>query len=86
MARKYTKQDDAGTIPARKRDLLIVKIVDWSDDKPDNCRAFDVEVYVNGVFDPDRSIVYEYGRGEMTKKQALACAIEKAKNEVWVQE
>ena len=74
---------DATTTPLRPRDLLVVKIVDWSDDGADNCQAYDVEVYIVGKFDNARSDVYEFGKAAgRTKKEALKMAIDRANAEV----
>jgi len=67
-------------IPIRKRDLLIIKIADWSKDKDEP--AIDLEVYKNGKFDSKLSAVYgignEYGYQSPTKRLALTAATNKA--------
>lgn len=50
------------TIPARPRDILIIKIVDWSDDNDES--AIDVEVYVNGQFVFEKSRVFPIKKGK----------------------
>lgn len=60
--------------PLRHRDLLVIKIVDWSDD-PDDCEpAIDVEVYINGEFDSEESKIFQIPSGENKDK-----ALEKAR-------
>lgn len=74
---------DATTTPLRPRDMLVIKLVNWTDDGADNCQAYDVEVYINGKFDNARSDVFEFGKSAgVTKKDALKLALEKVVGEV----
>lgn len=59
------------TIDCRKRDL-IVRIADWSRDRDEP--AFDVEVYVGGVYDFNESLSFtkrEYGTLRVAKAAAI---------------
>ena len=57
--------------PLRKKDLAVVKIVDWSKDKDEP--AIDVEVYINGLFDIEQSKVFSIS-GNVDKYRALELA------------
>ena len=64
------------SIEARKRDL-IVRIADWSRDKDEP--AFDVEVYIGGVYDWNQSKSFtkrKYGTMKEAKKAAVAFSSE----------
>lgn len=60
------------SIKCRKRDL-VVRIADWSNDKDEP--AFDVEVYIGGVYDFNESKTFAKSMlGTMAKCQAEAKA------------
>lgn len=62
------------SVECRKRDLVI-RIADWSDDKEEP--AYDVEVYIGGVYDFNESksaTVFEYGDLEKAKAVAIEYA------------
>jgi len=62
------------TVEARKRDLVI-RISDWSRDKSEP--AFDVEVYIGGVYDWNESETLtfrKYGTKAESKRAAVAFA------------
>lgn len=64
-------RNEVKSVECRKRDLVI-RIADWTRDKDEP--AFDVEVYIGGVYDWNESkafTVYEY----KTKRQAKAAAV-----------
>ena len=66
------------SIECRKRDLVI-RIADWTRDKDEP--AYDVEIYVNGVYDWNESescTFHKHG----TKKAAKLAAIEFAQQKV----
>lgn len=67
------------TTPLRNRDILVIKIVDWSDDRPQDEPAIDVEVYLNGEFDSEQSKVFSI-EGEVDKFRALELARSYATN------
>jgi hypothetical protein len=61
-------------VEARKRDLVI-RIADWSRDKSEP--AFDVEVYIGGVYDWNASescTFYQHGSKARAKAAAIAFA------------
>jgi hypothetical protein len=67
------------TIEARKRDLIF-RITDWTKDKEEP--AYDVEVYIGGVYDYDESkscTFHEYGNKRKAKLAAIEFASEKIK-------
>ncbi len=61
------------TTPLRDRDILVIKIVDWSDDPKDCEPAIDVEVYLNGEFDIDKSKIFSINE-KLDKFRALELA------------
>ena len=66
------------SVKTRKRDL-VVRIADWSRDRDEP--AFDIEVYIGGVYDWHKSktcTFWQYG----TRKAAKAAAIEFAQNQI----
>ncbi len=68
------------SVKTRKRDLVI-RIANWSRDKSEP--AFDVEVYIGGVYDYHESYTatkYEHG----TLKKAKAAAIKFAQDKIAV--
>lgn len=60
------------SIECRKRDLVL-RITDWTRDKHEP--AYDVEVYVGGVYDWNLSETFTTRNGGRTKKQARAEAV-----------
>ncbi len=59
---------------ARKHDLLV-RIADWMKDKDEP--AYDVEVYIGGVYDWNESqtfTMWEYKSHDVCKAQAIAFA------------
>ena len=73
MAKKTNFLKENKYIEARKRDMLIIRIVDWSDDKPTDEPAIDVEVYADGEFQFDDSKVFSIS-GDITKARAVSLA------------
>ena len=69
---------EAKTVECRERDL-VVRITDWLDDKDEP--AYDVEVYIGGVYDWNESKSFTLWSG-LTKAQAKARAIEYAHNQI----
>jgi hypothetical protein len=69
---------NVASVDCRKRDL-IVRITNWMDDKEEP--AYDVEVYIGGVFDWTESESFTLFSG-LTKKQAKAKAIEYANSQI----
>jgi hypothetical protein len=66
------------SVECRKRDL-VVRITNWLSDKDEP--AFDVEVYVGGVYDWNKSksfILY----GGLTRKQAKTAAVKFAGEQI----
>lgn len=62
------------SVECRKRDL-VVRIADWSRDKDEP--AFDVEVYVGGVYDWNLSTSetkYKHGSMRVAKREAIKAA------------
>lgn len=62
------------TVETRKRDLVI-RISDWTRDRDEP--AFDVEVYIGGVYDFNESkslTFHEHGTKDRAKAQAVAYA------------
>jgi len=53
-------------VEARKRDLLV-RIADWTKDKDEP--AFDVEVYIGGVYDWNESESFSTRKGKKAAKQ-----------------
>jgi hypothetical protein len=66
------------TVDCRARDL-IVRITDWMDDEDEP--AFDVEVYVGGVYDWNLSTSFTLSSG-LTKKQCRASAVDFAARQI----
>jgi hypothetical protein len=60
------------SIETRKRDLVI-RISDWTRDRDEP--AYDVEVYVGGVYDGVASTQYLTKNARTSKKQAKAQAV-----------
>jgi hypothetical protein len=61
------------SVEARKRDLVI-RVSDWTRDRDEP--AYDVEVFIGGVYDWNESechTLYEYG-GDASKAKAAAIA------------
>jgi hypothetical protein len=58
-------------IEARKRDL-IVRITDWTKDKDEP--AWDVEVYIGGIYDWNESQSFSTKRDKPAKKKAIEYA------------
>lgn len=58
------------TVECRKRDLVL-RITDWIDDKDEP--AFDVEVYVGGVYDWNQSKSFTRWNGDDPLKTANDC-------------
>ena len=67
------------SVEARKRDLII-RITDWTDDEDEP--AFDVEVYVGGVYDWNLSHVFATKSCGRTKDRARKLAVEFASNRI----
>lgn len=68
------------SIECRKRDLII-RIADWTRQSPNTGEpAYDVEVYVGGVYDFNLS--KSFTLREQTKAQAKAGAIAFAKSQI----
>ena len=68
------------SVECRKRDL-VVRIADWSRDKDEP--AFDVEVYIGGVYDWEQSESFtfrKYGTRKAAAKAATEFAAEQIKN------
>ena len=64
------------TISCRKQDFII-RIADWSKDEDEP--AYDVEVYIGGVYDWDQSkscTKFEYGTMHKAKQAAILFAQE----------
>jgi hypothetical protein len=57
-------------IPNRKKDIIVIKIVDWWNDKDEP--AIDLEVYEHGVFDPKKSTIYSFN--DYSKPEAIEMA------------
>ncbi len=55
------------SVECRKRDL-VVRITDWTRDKDEP--AFDVEIYVGGVYDFNLSAVFSTKDGKEAARQA----------------
>ena len=69
------------TVECRKRDL-VVRISDWTRQSPDSGEpAYDVEVYIGGVYDYNESKVFALSSG-LTKRQAKAAAIQFAQAQI----
>ena len=66
------------SVDCRKRDL-VVRITDWLDDKDEP--AYDVEVYLGGVYDWNESKVFALSHG-FTKEQAKTQAIVYAQSQI----
>lgn len=49
--------------PLRNRDMMVIKIVDFTDDPSDGEPAYDVEVYINGKFVFEKSDVFPIIKG-----------------------
>ena len=65
----------APSVECRKRDLVI-RIADWTRQSPDTGEpAFDVEVYVGGVYDSTQSRTFCTASAGKTKAQAKAEAV-----------
>ena len=63
------------SVECRKRDLVI-RIADWTRQSPDTGEpAFDVEVYIGGVYDHTKSRTFCTANAGRTKAQAKAEAI-----------
>lgn len=60
------------SVECRKRDLVI-RIADWTRDKDEP--AYDVETYIGGVYDFNRSAIFTTKSAGKTKKQAKEAAI-----------
>ena len=69
------------TIEARKRDLII-RIADWTKDRTEP--AYDVEVYIGGVYDWTESKTFTTINADppRTKQQARQQAIAFAKSQI----
>jgi len=70
--------EKVGSIECRKRDLII-RIADWTRTKEEP--AFDVEVYVGGVYDWNLSKTFSMSEGA-TKQQAKQGAIAFAQKKI----
>ncbi len=68
----YNAKNEKKT-PLRDRDILTLKIVDWSDDEKEDEPAIDVEIYTEGIFDAEQSKVFSI-RGNITKSRACELA------------
>ena len=66
------------SVDTRKRDLVI-RIANWMDDKDEP--AYDVECYVEGIFDWHESQTFTLSSG-LTRKQAKTAAIQFAQNQI----
>lgn len=67
------------SIECRKRDLII-RVADWTRDKEEP--AYDVEVYIGGVFDWNQSpccTVWKHGSKSAAKSAAIKAAQDKIK-------
>lgn len=65
------------TIECRKRDLII-RIADWTKYKDEP--AYDVEIYIGGVYDWNESEIFAFNSGlpkKEAKKRAIKFASEK---------
>ena len=70
------------TIETRKRDLVI-RISDWTRQSPDTGEpAYDVEVYVGGVYDYNLSESFRTANAGKTKAGAKAEAIAFAQKQI----
>ena len=67
------------SIRCRKRDLII-RISDWTKDKDEP--AYDVEVYVKGVYDWNLSKVFATKSANRTKTEAKKRAVEFAQKQI----
>jgi len=67
------------SVETRKRDL-VVRITDWTKDKDEP--AYDVEVYVGGVYDFNLSKCFPTRNAGQTKQQARAAAVEFASKQI----
>ena len=67
------------SVECRKRDL-VVRITDWMDDDGGE-PAFDVEVYIGGVYDFNESKSFTLSSG-LTKVQAKAAAVKYAGEQI----
>jgi hypothetical protein len=65
-------------IEARKRDLVI-RITDWTDDKEEP--AYDVEVYIGGVYDWNESEIFSLHK-HTTKAMCKKAAITYTQNQI----
>ena len=59
-------------VQCRKRDLVL-RIADWTKDRDEP--AYDVEIYVGGVYDFNLSASFTTKSAGRTKKQARAAAV-----------
>lgn len=67
-------RQEVTSVKTRKRDLVI-RIADWSKDRSEP--AFDVEIYIGGVYDffESKSLTkFEYGSMKKCKSEAVAFA------------
>ena len=67
------------SVECRKRDLVI-RIADWTRTKDEP--AYDVEVYVGGVYDWDLSKTFTTKNSNHTKAQAKAMAVQFAAKQI----
>ena len=65
-------------VECRKRDL-VVRIANWLSDAEEP--AFDVEVYIGGVYDWNKSGSFALSSG-LTRKQAKAAAVKFAREQI----
>jgi len=67
------------SIRTRKRDLVI-RIADWTHDKHEP--AYDVEVYIAGVYDWNKSQIFTTKSFPRTKQEARELAVKYAQQQI----
>ena len=72
-------RQEVKTIECRKRDL-VVRIADWSRNREEP--AFDVEVYIGGVYDWNESKTFGFHHQGGNKKAAKQMAVEFAAKQI----
>ena len=70
------------SIETRKRDIII-RIADWTRQSPQSGEpAYDVEVYVKGIYDWNKSKTFTTVHGNRTKAQAKKEALKFAQEQI----